>query len=391
MRRGDSNTPSFHRRRVLHLITRMIIGGAEWNTLYTVKLLNKERYAPFLACGPQTGAEGSLIEATKALGVPVLIVPDLVREMHPIKDLKVIGQLIRLYRATKPDIVHTHASKAGIVGRLAAKMAGIPRIIHTVHGFAFTAPIPVWQKCLYIALERVAARCCDTLIFISSALIQEARRWKIGDPNQYVLIPSGIDLRVFRESPRFRTVKRQELSLNGEPIIGTIARIVKEKGYETLLQAACRLKEKGLPFVLVWVGDGPDRPHMEALARQLGLADRVIITGMRNDVEQWVGCFDVFALPTLWEGMGRVFLEAQAAGVPVVGTRVGGVPDVVVDGKTGFLVPPNDPDALSDALLRLLTDDQLRQTMSQAAKIFVDERFSVEGMVQAIEAVYDRA
>lgn len=379
------------RRRVLHLITRMIIGGAEWNTLYTVKLLNRERYVPFLACGPQTGAEGSLIEATRALGVPVMVVPDLVRELHPVKDGKVIGQLIRLYRATKADIVHTHASKAGLVGRLAGWLAKVPRVIHTVHGFAFTAPIPEWQKRLYIALERAAARWCDTLIFISPALIEEARRHNIGDPSQYVLIPSGIDLRMFRESPRFRDIKRRELSLNGEPVIGTIARIVREKGYEALLHAARRLKAKGYNFVLVWVGDGPDRPHMEALARELGVADRVIITGMRSDVPAWVGCFDLFVLPTLWEGMGRVFLEAQAAGVPVIGTKVGGVPDVVMDGKTGFLVPPNDPESLSEALERLLVDARLRQTMGQAAQAFVDERFSVDEMVRAIEAVYDKA
>ncbi len=382
---------SGQRLRVLHLITRMIVGGAEWNTLYTVRLLNRQRYEPMLACGPQTGAEGNLLELepAKASRVPVWIVPNLIRKPDPLRDLKALKELVALFKETRPDIVHTHESKAGVLGRLAGRLAKVPCVIHTVHGFSFLAPIPKWQKKLYLWLERKAAQWCDALIFISVPLMEEAKRQNIGDPNCYAYIPSGIDLKAFSQTAVHQ--KTPELAVaNGRPIIGTVGRIVKEKGYEVLLHATHRLKREGLPFYLVWVGDGPERSSLEGLAQKLGLADQLLVTGVRDDVSRWVRGFDIFALPTLWEGMGRVFLEAQAAGVPVVGTKVGGVPDVVTEGQTGFLVPPGDVNAFAEALKCLLTDPNLRQRMGAAGRQFVDERFSVERMVKAIEDVYER-
>jgi len=382
-------------KKVLHVITRMIIGGAEWNTFYSLKLHNRNRYTPVLACGPETGPEGSLIEATEEMGVPVYIVPDLIREIDFKRDLKALVQLVRLYRDLQVDIVHTHTSKAGILGRLAGRLAKVPVVIHTVHGFAFTAPIPRWQKKLYIALEKMAGRWCDALIFISKPLMAEAGRLGIGDPKTYSLIPSGIDISAFRNgaSNGNREAKIKLLGLrNGVPIIGTVSRLVKDKGLELLLEAAAKLKAKGLDFHMVWVGDGPLRAELEALAKQLGVSERLYITGMCTDVPAWVSCFDLFVLPTLWEGMGRVFLEAQAAGVPVIGTKVGGVPDVVKDGVTGILIPPSNVDALVEAIELLLNKPELRRQMGYAASQFAsDEQFQVEFMVRKIEEVYEQA
>lgn len=388
------NYPPFGRRlKVLHLITRMIVGGAEWNTLYTVRLLDRQRYEPMLACGSQTGAEGNLLELepAKTSGVPVWIIPNLIRKPDPLRDLKALKELVRLFKEIRPDILHTHESKAGVLGRLAGRLAKVPCIVHTVHGFSFLAPIPKWQRRLYLFLERKAGRWCDALIFISVPLMEEARRQGIGDPDCYAYIPSGIDLKAFN-GVTGAAEKPAELvaAINGKPVIGTVGRITKEKGFEVLLHAAHRLKREGLLFHLVWVGDGPERKAMEALARRLGLADWLLVTGVRDDVPRWVRGFDIFALPTLWEGMGRVFLEAQAAGVPVVGTKVGGVPDVVVEGQTGFLVPPGDVEAFAEALKCLLIDPILRQRMGRAGRQFVDERFSVERMVKAIEEVYEQ-
>lgn len=382
-------------KKVLHVITRMIIGGAEWNTFYSLKLHDRNRYEPLLACGPETGPEGSLIEATKEIGVPVYIISDLIREISLKNDLKALVQLIRLYRNLQVDIVHTHTSKAGILGRLAGRLAKVSVVIHTVHGFAFTAPIPKWQKKLYIALEKMAGRWCDALIFISKPLMTEAGRLGIGDPKTYALIPSGIDVKAFRDGAnngnREAMLKLMGLT-NHTPIIGTISRLVKDKGLELLLEAVAKLKAKGFDFHIVWVGDGPIRPELEALAKQLGVADRLSITGMCTNVPAWVSCFDLFVLPTLWEGMGRVFLEAQAAGVPVIGTKVGGVPDVVKDGVTGILVPPGDVDALVNAIELLLTKPELRRQMGYAACQFANsEQFQVEFMVRKIEEVYEQA
>ncbi len=387
----QSSTP----RKVLHVITRMIIGGAEWNTFYTLKLHDRRRYRPLLACGPETGPEGSLIEATEAEGIPVHIVPDLIREVHPKRDLLALVQLVRLYRELEVDIVHTHTSKAGILGRLAGRLARVPVVIHTVHGFAFQANIPRWQRQLYLTLERLAGRWCDGLIFISTPLMKEAGRLGIGDPRTYAYIPSGIDLDAFYNGARngARQLRRQQLGLHDSvPVIGTVTRLVKDKGLDLLLRAAARLKQKGYAFQLVWVGDGPLRGELEAMAQNLGVADRLFITGMCTDVPSWLGCFDLFVLPTLWEGMGRVFLEAQAAGIPVIGTKVGGVPDVVRDGVTGFLLPPGDVEALTDTIERLLTNPDLRRQMGIAATQFVaDQSFSVQFMVRKIEQVYEEA
>jgi glycosyltransferase involved in cell wall biosynthesis len=383
------------RLKVLHVITRMIIGGAEWNTLYTCQLLNRSRYEPLLATGPETGPEGSLIEATEASGIPVFIVPDLIREIDLKRDLKALVQLIRLYRDLEVDIVHTHTSKAGILGRLAGRLAKVPVVIHTVHGFAFTAPLPKWQRQLYIALEKMAGRWCDALIFISKPLMAEAGKLGIGDPKTYAYIPSGIDTKAFQNGNNNgnRELKRRMLGLTDHvPIIGTVSRLVKDKGLELILEAAAQLKAKGLKFHMVWVGDGPMRAELERLAQKLGVADRLSITGMCTDVPAWLSCFDIFVLPTMWEGMGRVFLEAQAAGIPVIGTKVGGVPDVVRDGETGILIQPNDVKTLAETIELLITNAELRRQMGIAAAQFAsNEQFQVEFMVRKIEEVYEQA
>jgi glycosyltransferase involved in cell wall biosynthesis len=383
------------RLKVLHVITRMIIGGAEWNTLYTCQLLNRSRYEPLLACGPETGPEGSLIEVTEASEIPVFIVPDLIREIDPKRDFKALVQLIRLYRDLDVDIVHTHTSKAGILGRLAGRLAKVPVVIHTVHGFAFTAPLPKWQRQLYIALEKMAGRWCDALIFISKPLMAEAGKLGIGDPKTYAYIPSGIDIKAFQNSNNNgnREIKRQMLGLTDHiPVIGTVSRLVRDKGLELILEAAAQLKAKGLKFHMVWVGDGPMRAELERMAQSLGVADRLSITGMCTDVPAWISCFDIFVLPTMWEGMGRVFLEAQAAGIPVIGTKVGGVPDVVRDGETGILIQPNDVKALAEMIELLITNAELRRRMGVAAAQFAsNEQFQVEFMVRKIEEVYEQA
>lgn len=387
--------PKRSTKRVLHVITRMIIGGAEWNTFYSLKLHNRSKYEPILACGPETGPEGSLIEATEQIGVPVYIASDLIREIDFKRDIKALVQLVRLYKELQVDIVHTHTSKAGILGRLAGRLARVPVVIHTVHGFAFNAPIPKWQRKLYIALEKMAGHWCDGLIFISKQLMTEAGRLGIGDPRTYALIPSGIDISAFRNGANNgnREAKLKLLGLtNHVPIIGTVSRLVRDKGLELLIEAAAKLKAKGFDFHMVWVGDGPLRNELEALAKRLRVAERLSITGMCTDVPSWVSCFDLFVLPTLWEGMGRVFLEAQAAGVPVIGTKVGGVPDVVKDKITGILVPPNDLDALVKAIETLLTNHELRRQMGYAAFQFAsNEEFQVEFMVRKIEEVYNQA
>jgi glycosyltransferase involved in cell wall biosynthesis len=223
----------------------------------------------------------------------------------------------------------------------------------------------------------------------------EAGKLGIGDPKTYAYIPSGIDTKAFQNGNNNgnRELKRRMLGLTDHvPIIGTVSRLVKDKGLELILEAAAQLKAKGLKFHMVWVGDGPMRAELERLAQKLGVADRLSITGMCTDVPAWLSCFDIFVLPTMWEGMGRVFLEAQAAGIPVIGTKVGGVPDVVRDGETGILIQPNDAKTLAETIELLITNAELRRRMGIAAAQFAsNEQFQVEFMVRKIEEVYEQA
>jgi glycosyltransferase involved in cell wall biosynthesis len=372
--------------RIVHLITRMIVGGAQLNTLQTVLGQMKRGHKVTLVCGPQTGPEGQLLDRARAEGVDLRVVPSLWRELSPAKDAWVVADLVRLLRQLRPDLVHTHSSKAGIVGRWAARIARVPHVVHTVHGFSFHDY--AGGRDLYLTLERLSARRADRLIFISEPLRRLAEERGVGRPEQYAVVPSGIELSPFREGAAAE--QSGELGLaTGVPTVGTVARLVDGKGHSQILEMAPTIIAQVPDAQFVFVGAGPLQPALESESRRSGLEDRVRFLGLRQDVPHLLRHFDVFLLPTLWEGMGRVFLEAQAAGVPVVANRVEGVTDVVQHGETGFLVTPGETGAMAAHVVRLLLDSELRRTMGEAGRAFVDERFSDRTMVARLEQVYE--
>jgi glycosyltransferase involved in cell wall biosynthesis len=374
---------------VLHIITRLIIGGAQENTMLTAALLDPDRYAVDVISGPQTGSEGSLQEEVRARGIPLTIEPALVREIRPAKDLLAVVRLARFIRRSRYAIVHTHSSKAGVLGRWAAWLAGTPIIVHTVHGWGHHERQHPLARRFYILLEQVTQRITDKLIVVSPRNIEKGLADGIATPAKYVTIRSGIELDRFRRPARPREAVRAELGIPLDaPVVGTVTRLSPQKAPLDFVTAAAQgaASRPGAHFVVV--GDGPLRAEVESRVAAAGLAGRFHLTGLRRDVPDLLHSFDVFALTSLWEGLPRVLIQAMAAGLPVVATAVDGSAEAVEDGVNGLLTPPGDPQALAAALLRLLGDPALAVQMGAAGQERAGE-FGARKMVDDIAALYE--
>jgi glycosyltransferase involved in cell wall biosynthesis len=288
--------------------------------------------------------------------------------------------------------VHTHTSKAGALGRVAAWLAGVPVIIHTPHGHIFYGYYGPAMSRVIRLFERLLALITDRIVTLTDRGAQEHVQYRIAAPDKFVTIPSGIVLSAFRSIQADPAVKRNELGLPTEgPVIGTVGRLVPIKGHEWLLKAAPLVLAEFPHAMFVFLGEGPLLGWLQQLAAGLGISGHVMFMGTRQDVPECLAVFDLFAFPSLNEGMGRALIEAMAVGLPAVATRVGGIPDVVADGETGLLVPARDEAALADALLKLLRDPARRRAYGHAARRSMDERFDVNAMVRAIDRLYDAA
>jgi glycosyltransferase involved in cell wall biosynthesis len=375
--------------RVLQMITRLIVGGAQETVILIANMLDKSRWTVHVLSGPQTGSEGSLIENARERGVPLTIEPLLVREVNPVKDLLAFIHLTRFISRGRYTIVHTNSSKAGVLGRWAAYLAGVPIIVHTVHGWGHHErqhPLVCWY---YILLERATQRITDRLIVVSPRNTEKGLADGIAAPEKYVTIRSGIELERFRQPARSREVVRAELGIPLDAlVIGTVTRLSSQKAPLDFVAAAAQVatQRPGTHFVIV--GDGPQRADVEAQVAALGLTECVHLTGLRGDVPDLMHSFDVFALTSLWEGLPRVLPQAMAAGLPIVATAVDGNAEAVMDGANGFLTPPGDAHAMATALLRLLEGPALARRMGEAGQARAEE-FSAHKMVNDIAALYE--
>jgi len=376
------------RVRVLHPITRLIVGGAQENTMLTAALLDPARYETSILAGPQTGPEGEIISEVRARGIPLTVLPELVREINPVKDLLALAKLTTFMRRGQYHVVHTHSSKAGILGRVAARLAGVPVIVHTVHGWGFYDGQHPAVRVLYIALEKLADRCCDRLIVVSRLNADKGLAVGISRPEKYVTIYSGINVAKYARPTVDRPTMRAVLGIPADaPVVGTVGRLSPQKAPLDWIHAAAVVAQAVPEARFVYVGDGPLRPAVEALITELGLTDRVILAGLRRDVPNMLATFDVFALSSRWEGLPRVIPQAMAAGVPLVCTRVDGAMEAIADGVTGLLVPPAQPRALGAAIVSLLRDPARAQRLAAAGRCRAAD-FGVHKMVADIDALY---
>jgi len=373
--------------RVTHVITRLIIGGAQENTLSSVLgLRQKPGLEVKLVSGPSTGPEGSL----ESLDPQLQIIPELVRPIHPLKDSRALSKLERLFCESRPDIVHTHSGKAGILGRLAAARAGVPIIVHTIHGPSFGKFQGALSNCIFRAAERRAGRVTTHFVTVADAMTEQYLAAGIGRRGQYTKIFSGFNLAPFlaaKNDPQFRA----KLGIAPEDIvIGKIARLFKLKGHDDLFRAAPELVRRNPRVKFLLVGDGEWREKFENKTRELGLERNVIFAGLvqPGDVPRYVGVMDALVHLSLREGLPRALPQALAAGKPVVAYDCDGAREACRDGDTGFLVQAGDLNSLTNKLSLLIDNPQTRERLGKAGQAFVKENFSVERMVDDLHALY---
>jgi glycosyltransferase involved in cell wall biosynthesis len=380
--------------RVLHIITRLILGGAQENTLFTV--IGQQRNPAFqvtLLAGMDGGREGDLHAEARAAGVDLVIVPSLIRSIRPLTDVKALFQLYRFIRRGRYDIVHTHSSKAGILGRIAARMARVPIVVHTLHSLVFHEYQRAWQNRVYIALKKLCAPLTDAFISVNAKTMEGALAAGIGSPERHRTIFSGMPLEPFLTIGERLTVAaaKERLGIPADvPVVGKIARLTPLKGHEQFFDAAehiARLEPRAWFLV---VGDGSLRQECEARARALGIADRTVFTGLvrPEEIPACIQAMDVVVHTSLREGIARVLPQAAAVGKPIVTFDLDGAPEVVRDGVSGYLVAPVDAPRLAERVVSLFHDARRRNELGRAGREFVAANFGVELMVERINAVY---
>jgi glycosyltransferase involved in cell wall biosynthesis len=379
--------------RVIHVITRLIVGGAQENTIASVLGLRaKAAMDVSLVAGPTLGPEGSLESAFAGCPGLLTVVPELVRPLHPWKDCLAWRKLTDLFRARRPEIVHTHSGKAGILGRLAAARAGVPIIVHTIHGPSFGPFQGPFANALFRSAERYAARVTTHFVVVAEAMKRQYLAAGIGRPDQYTTIFSGFALEPFLSSTNDLQLRAGFGLAPDDVVIGKIARLFKLKGHDDLLAVAPELVRLCPKIRFLLVGDGRWRARFEQQVRSLGLEKHVVFTGLvpPATVPRLVGIMDFLVHLSLREGLPRALPQALAAARPVVAYDSDGAREVCLENETGFLVRPGDLPGLRERLLRLARDPALRQRLGQCGRQFVHERFAVQRMVDDLSQLYRR-
>jgi glycosyltransferase involved in cell wall biosynthesis len=381
------------RVRVIHVITRLVVGGAQENTVASVLgLRQKSGVEVSLISGPATGPEGSLESEFSRAPEILAIVPELVRPVHPLKDFLALRRLEKIFRAQKPVIVHTHSGKAGILGRLAAKRAGVPVIIHTIHGPSFGNFQNGLGNFIFRAAEKKAARLTGHFIVVADAMKSQYLAAGIGRPEQYTKIFSGFPLEPFLAAKNDLELRKKLGIAPDDFVVGKIARLFKLKGHDDLFAAAPGLVRQNPKIKFLLVGDGEWRTRFENLAKSLGLEKHFIFTGLvpPNEVPKYVGIMDALVHLSLREGLPRALPQALAAAKPVVAYDCDGAREACLDGQTGFLIRPGDLKSLTEKITQLANDDGLRKKFGHSGAGFVRKNFAVEKMVDAIYDLYQK-
>jgi len=374
------------KRKVFHVITKLELGGAQKVTLMTLERLPRDRYDLALVTGP----EGLLVDwANRIPSLRCEWVPSLIREVQPIKDTAAFLKLWRIFRRERPDIVHTHSAKAGIIGRWAAKLAGVPLIFHTAHGFGFNDFQRPAVRNFYISLERLTARITTKLFIVSYANADKAEKCGMTRRGDWVLARDSISVEEFLQ-PRPR---RQKLRAWGIPedkvIVGMVACLKAQKSPEDFVEVAARVLKKTDRAHFVMAGDGELRQSVEERIRKYGIGDHFTLLGWQSekDMPEVYRNLDVVVLTSLWEGLPCVFSEAMACELPIVATNVDGAREAIFDGDNGYLHEPHDVESMAASVLKLIADPEARRAMGEKGRSRVME-FDIGTSVAAVESVY---
>ena len=380
--------------KIVHIITRLIVGGAQENTLLSCEGQHDLGYDVTLITGPAIGPEGSLMQRAETYGYKVEVIDEMRRSILPVKDFRTYRWLVQRLIEIKPDIVHTHSSKAGIIGRWAAYRAKVPGIVHTIHGLAFTASTSRMVNSVYRMLERQAAPLTGKIVCVADAMRDQSLAANIGRRDQYVTVYSGMETAPFVTPPVPRDVVRKQLGLADDHIaVGTIARLFHMKGHEDILRIAPDLCQRFPNLRWLWIGDGLLRAEFERQIAQMGLTDRFILTGLvpPTRIPELTNAMDILVHPSRREGLARALPQGALAGKPVVTYDVDGNKEALIEGETGFALLPFEVERLRDALILLMNDPQLRASMGRKGREYALARFDTKVMVSELEKVYRAA
>ena len=378
---------------MLRAIARLNMGGPTLHVSYLSAGLRERGYETMLVAGSVGQGEQSMAYVAEELGVPVVTIPHLHREISPVRDLLATWRLARIIRAERPTILHTHTAKAGAVGRAAALLAGRSRppiIVHTFHGHVLRGYFGRFWSGFFRRLERLLARITDALVAVSPEVRDELVALGVAPASKFRVIRLGIELdtRVSTDADARADTRRVMGIPDDRFVVGWIGRMTGVKRTDVVLRGFRALRDQGVDAVLCMVGDGPDRGPVEELAGELGIVRDCLFTGYQEDVGPFFAAFDVFVLPSGNEGTPVTAIEALASGCPVVATRVGGVPDVVDDGEDGFLVAPAAVDELASRLTDLARDPELRARMGAAGRARMQTRYAVDRLVGDVDRLY---
>jgi len=376
------------RAKVFHIITKLDLGGAQKVTLMMLERLPRDRYELALVTSP----EGLLVEwANRIPGLKRIWISSIVREIRPLKDLQALLKLWLLFRRERPAIVHTHTAKVGILARWAAKLAGVPHIFHTSHGFGFNDSQRPIKRHFYVGLERLTARITTKLFMVSYANAETAEKTGIARRGEWILTRDAIPVEEFMKSKPARQKLRQWGIPEDKVIIGMIACFKAQKAPEDFIEVAARVLKQTERAHFVMAGDGDLRPSIEERIRRHGIGDKVTLLGWQRESEmpELYRNLDIVVLTSLWEGLPCVFSEAMACELPIVATNVDGAREAIIDSETGFLHQPHDVDGMARAVVRLIEDEQLRRKMGQRGRNRVME-FDIGTSVATVESTYRR-
>lgn len=378
--------------RVLRAITRLNIGGpAIHAVLLTAALDDGAHFASTLVAGTTAAHEGDMLDFARAHAVQPVLLPALGREISPADDLVSLARMVQVVRGLAPDVVHTHMAKAGTVGRLAARMCGVPLIVHTYHGHVFHSYFGPAKTRVFLTIERALGMVSDRLIVVGDGQRAEIAGYGVAPARKLEPIRLGLELGQFLHAEEARGALRRELRVDATaPLIGIVARLVPIKAHEVFLQSAAQLLQAEPRARFLVIGDGERRAELEALVERLGIGDAVTFLGWRRDMVSVYADLDVVALTSRNEGSPVALIEAMAAARPVISTRVGGVPEVVVDGVTGLTIPSSEPSALTEGTLKLLRDRDLADGLAAAGRRHVYPRYDVSRLVDDVRNLYLR-
>jgi glycosyltransferase involved in cell wall biosynthesis len=377
--------------RVIHVITRLIVGGAQENTIASVLgLRQKPGLDVRLVSGPDAGPEGSLVSEFATHPEALTLLPELVRPVHPWKDALAWRRLTRLFREQQPELVHTHSGKAGFLGRMAAARAGVPVIVHTIHGPSFGPFQGPLANLVFRAAERRAGKVTTHFVVVADAMTRQYLAAGIGRPEQYTKILSGFPLAPFLATANDPALRARWGIGPNDVVIGKIARLFKLKGHDDLFNVAPAVVRACPRIKFLLVGDGIWRGRLEQRARDLKLEKHFIFAGLvaPSEVPPLIGIMDALAHLSLREGLPRALPMALAAGRPVVAYDCDGANEICLDNETGFLLRPGDLTGLAERLARLANDAALRERLGRRGRELVRDRFGVERMVDDLYALY---